>query len=83
MHYQADLQHENVIRIVDHDYSTVITWFCTHIIVHGSNRSNIRKRTFKLKIQLLVFMKNPAKQFILIAQSIFKLDDSQRKTLRG
>jgi hypothetical protein len=28
-------------------------------------------------------MKNIAKQLILIAQSIFKLDDSQRKTLKG
>jgi hypothetical protein len=41
------------------------------------------KNTFRLKIQSLVFMKDLAKQFVLIAQSILKLDDSQRKTLRG
>jgi hypothetical protein len=28
-------------------------------------------------------MKNPIKQFILIAQSVLKLGDSQGKTLRG
>jgi hypothetical protein len=49
------------IRIVDHDHSAVIIWSATHIIVHGSKRSNLKKRTFKLKIQLLVFMKNLAK----------------------
>jgi hypothetical protein len=52
--------------------------------MHGSKRSNFRKKnTFKLKIQLLVLMKNLAKQLILIAKGILKLSDSQRKTLRG
>jgi hypothetical protein len=41
------------------------------------------KNTFKFKIQLFVPTKNHAKQFVLIAQNISKLDDSQRKTLRG
>jgi hypothetical protein len=54
----------------------------THIIVHGLKRSNFGKNTFKFKIQLFVLMKNPAKQLNLITESIFKLDDSQRKTLR-
>jgi hypothetical protein len=49
--------------------------------MHGSKRSKLRKGTFKLKIQHLVLMKNLAKQFILIAQDILMLDDSQRKTL--
>jgi hypothetical protein len=34
------------------------------------------KRTFKLKIQLLVFMKNLAKILFLVAQSILKLSNS-------
>jgi hypothetical protein len=54
----------------------------THIIVHGLKRSNFGKNTFKFKIQLFVLMKNPAKQINLIAESIFKLNDSQRKTLK-
>jgi hypothetical protein len=48
-----------------------------------SKRRNIRKSTFKLKIQFLVLMKNLAKQLVLIAKGIPKLDDSQRKTLGG
>jgi hypothetical protein len=51
------------------------------IIVHGLKRSNLRKRTLKLKIQLFILMKNLAKQLVLIAKGILKLDDSQRKTL--
>jgi hypothetical protein len=51
--------------------------------VHWPKRSNFRKNTFKLKIQLLVLMKKLAKQVILIAQGILKLGDSQRKALRG
>jgi hypothetical protein len=50
--------------------------------VRGSERSNLRKRTLKLKIQLLVLTKNLTKQLVLVAKSIFKFDDSQRKTLR-
>jgi hypothetical protein len=46
-----------------------------------SKRSNFRKSTFKLKIQFIVFTKNLAKQFVLIAQGFLKLNDSQRKTL--
>jgi hypothetical protein len=51
--------------------------------MHGSKRSNFGKRTFKFKIQLFVLMKNFTKQFVLIAQGILKLDDSQGKTLGG
>jgi hypothetical protein len=47
--------------------------------MHGSKRSNFKKRILKLKIQLLVLTKHLAKQHILIAQSILKLGDSQRK----
>jgi hypothetical protein len=75
--------HEPRIRIVNHDHSAVITWFGVHIIVHGSKRSNIRKRTFKFKIQLLVLTKKIAKQLVLVAKGILKLGDSQRKTLGG
>jgi hypothetical protein len=53
------------------------------IIVHGSKRSNLRKRTLKLRIQSFVLTKNLVKQLVLVAKSIFKLDDSQRKTLGG
>jgi hypothetical protein len=48
----------------------------------GSERSNLRKRTLKLKIQLLVLVKNLTKQLVLVAKSIFKFGDSQRKTIR-
>jgi hypothetical protein len=41
------------------------------------------KSTFKFKIQLLILMKKLAKQLFLVAQSIFKLSDSQGKTLEG
>jgi hypothetical protein len=41
------------------------------------------KRTLKLKIQLFVLMKKLTKQLVLIAKSIFKFDDLQRKTLGG
>jgi hypothetical protein len=75
--------HEPQINIVNHDHSSVITWFGTHIIVHGSKRSNFRKRILKLKIQLFVLMKNLVKQLVLVAQSILKLNESQRKTLGG
>jgi hypothetical protein len=51
------------------------------IIVHGSKRSNLRKRTLKLKIQPFVLTKNLAKQFVLVAKCILKLADSRRKTL--
>jgi hypothetical protein len=73
---------EPQIRIANHDHSAVFTWFGTHIIVRGSKRSNFGKRIFKFKIQLFVLTKNLAKQLDLVAQSIFKFSDSQRKTLR-
>jgi hypothetical protein len=38
---------EPKIRIVDHDHIAVITWFDTHIIVHRSKRSNLRKKNFQ------------------------------------
>jgi hypothetical protein len=49
--------------------------------VRGSKRSNLKKGTFKLKIQLFVFVKNLAKQLVLITKGILKLDDSKGKTL--
>jgi hypothetical protein len=67
---------EPQIRIVNHDHSTSITWLGTHIIVRRSKRSNLRKRTLKLKIQLFVLMKNLTKQLVLVAKSIFKFGDS-------
>jgi hypothetical protein len=74
---------EPYIRIVNHDHSASITWLVTHIIVHRSKRSNLRKKTLKLKIQPFVLTKNLAKQFVLVANCIIKLDDSRRKTLGG
>jgi hypothetical protein len=75
--------YEPQIRIVNHDHIIVITWLGTHIIVHESKRSNLRKSTFKLKIHLFVFTKNLAKQLALIAKGILKLDDYKGKTLSG
>jgi hypothetical protein len=75
------LVYEQQIRIVNHDHSIAITWFGIHIIVRGSKRSNLKKGTLKLKIQLFVLTKNLAKQLVLIAKGIFKFGDSQRKTL--
>jgi hypothetical protein len=75
--------HESQIHIVNHDHSVVITRLCTHIIMRGSKRNNFRKHTFKFKIQLFILTKNLAKQFVLIAYGILKLDNSQRKTLSG
>jgi hypothetical protein len=72
---------EPQIRIVNHDHSTSITWLGTHIIVRGSKRSNLRKITLKLKIQLFVLAENLTKQLVLVAKSIFKFGDLQRKTL--
>jgi hypothetical protein len=75
--------HEPHIRIVNHDHFAIITWFDTHIIMHGSKRSNFRRSTFKLKIQLFILMKNLAKQLVLVAKGILKLNDSQGKTIGG
>jgi hypothetical protein len=47
--------------------------------VCGSKSSNFGRSTFKLKIQLFVFIKNLAKQLVLIAKSILKLNDSQKR----
>jgi hypothetical protein len=74
---------EPQIRLVNHDHSTSITLLVTHIIVRRLKRSNLRKRTLKLKIQLFVLTKNLTKQHVLVAKSILKLDDSQGKTLGG
>jgi hypothetical protein len=71
------------IHIVNHDHSIVFTWFGTHIIMHGSKRSNLRKRALKFKIKLLIFMKNLIKQLVLVAKGTLKLNDSQRKILEG
>jgi hypothetical protein len=51
--------------------------------VRGLKRSNLRKRTLKLKIQLFVLANNLTNQLVLVAKSIFKFGDSQRKTLGG
>jgi hypothetical protein len=75
--------HKPQIRIVNHDHFAGITWFGTHIIMHGSKSSNFGRSTLKLKIQLFGFTKNLAKRLVLIAKGTFKLNDSQRKTLRG
>jgi hypothetical protein len=71
------------IHIVNHNHSISIIWLGTHIIVHGSKRSNLIKRTLKLNIQLFILVKNLTKQLVLAAKSIFKFDDSQGKTLGG
>jgi hypothetical protein len=47
--------------------------------MRGSKRSNFRKRILKLKIQLFVFTEDLTKQLILVAKSIFKFGDSQKK----
>jgi hypothetical protein len=49
--------------------------------MRGSKRSNLRKGTFKLQIQLFVFVKSLAKQLVLIAKGILKHDNSKGKTL--
>jgi hypothetical protein len=55
---------------------------------HSYHRASIedkqsQKRTLKLKIQLFVLTEDLTKQLVLVAKSIFKFDDSQRKTLGG
>jgi hypothetical protein len=75
--------HKPQIRIVNYDHIALIIWFDTHIIVRGLKRSNLRKRTLKLKIQLLVLTKEFTRQLVLVANNIFKFDDSQEKTLGG
>jgi hypothetical protein len=75
--------HKPQIHIVNHDYFAVVTWFGTCIIVRRSKSSNFGRSTFKLKIQLFVFAKNLAKQLVLIAKGILKLNDSKGKTLGG
>jgi hypothetical protein len=49
--------------------------------MRGSKRSNLRRSTFKLKIQFLVLMKDFTKQLVLVANCIFKFSYSERKTL--
>jgi hypothetical protein len=71
------------VSVVNQGHIAVITWFGTHIIVHGSKRSNFRRSTFKIKIKLLVLTKNLAKQLVFVAKDILKLNDSQRKTIGG
>jgi hypothetical protein len=75
--------HEPQIRIANHDHSAAFTWFATHIIVRELKSSNFERNTFKLKIQLFILIKNLAKQLVLIAKSIFKFGNSQRKILGG
>jgi hypothetical protein len=74
--------YESQIHILNHDHIAIITLFGTHIIMHGSKRSNFRKGILKLKIQLFVLTKNLIKQLVLVAKGIFKLNDSQEKTLK-
>jgi hypothetical protein len=73
--------YELQICIVNHDHITVITRIGTHIIMRGSKTGNLRKITFKLKNQLFVLTKNLTNQLVLIANGIFRLDDSKGKTL--
>jgi hypothetical protein len=75
--------YELQIRIVNHDHIAAIIWLGTHIIVHGLKSSNFGGSTFKLKIQHFVFTKNLAKQLVLVTKGIFKLSNSQRKTIEG
>jgi hypothetical protein len=75
--------YEPQICIVNHDHGAVITCLGTHIIMHGLKSGNFRKSTFKLKIQPFVFIKNLAKQLILVAKGIVKFTDSQRNTIEG
>jgi hypothetical protein len=49
--------------------------------MRGSKRSNLRKRTLKLKIQLFVLAKNLTRELVLVAKGILKFGNSQRKTL--
>jgi hypothetical protein len=39
-----------------------------------------QRSTFKLKIQLRILTKNLAKELVLVAMGILKLNDSQRKS---
>jgi hypothetical protein len=73
--------HTQQVSIVNHDHIARITWFSTRIIVLGLESSNFREGVFQFKIQLFVLTKNLAKQLILVAQSILKLDNLGRKTL--
>jgi hypothetical protein len=75
--------HKPQIHIINHDHIALITWFGTRIIMCGSKRGNFRRSTFQLKIQLLILTKNLTKQLVLVVKGIFKLDDSQGKTLGG
>jgi hypothetical protein len=50
--------------------------------MHGLKRSNFRRSTFQLKIQLFILTKILAKQLVLVAKGILKLNDSKGKTLR-
>jgi hypothetical protein len=40
--------HEPHIHIVNDDHRAVTKWFGTHIIMHGSKRSNLKKRMLQL-----------------------------------
>jgi hypothetical protein len=50
--------------------------------MHRLEREKFSKRTFQFKIELFVLTENLAKQLILVAQSILKLDNFGRKTLK-
>jgi hypothetical protein len=52
---------------------------------HSYHRARIEEKQSqkKLKIQFLVLTKDLTKQLVLVAKSIFKFGDSQRKTLGG
>jgi hypothetical protein len=58
-----------------------MAWYSYHHARIEEKQS--QKSTFKLKIQLFIFTKNLAKQLVLIAKGILKLDDSKGKTLGG
>jgi hypothetical protein len=46
------------IYIVNHDHSSVITWSDTHIIMHGSKRSNFRKALSSSRFSFLFSRKH-------------------------
>jgi hypothetical protein len=74
---------EPQIHIVNHNHSTSVTWLGTHIIMRGLKRSNLKKRTLRLKIQLFVLTKNLTKQSVLVVKSIFQVRRLAKKDLRG
>jgi hypothetical protein len=55
--------HQPQVNIVYHDHFAVITWFDTHIIVHGSKRINFRKKNFLTQDSTFCSHEKPCKAF--------------------